>query len=45
MVAMGKEDGGVKDLEFGVSRSKLLPIEWINNEVLCIAQGKILNIL
>ena len=45
MVAVGKEDGGVKDLEFGVSRSKLLPIEWINNEVLCIAQGKILNIL
>ena len=29
----------------GVSKCKLLHIDWINNEVLCIAQGTIFNIL
>ena len=36
---------GGKDWEFGVSRCKLLYIEWINNRFYCIAQGTISNIL
>ena len=33
MVAKGEGCGGGKDWEFGVSRCKLLCIEWINNKV------------
>ena len=39
MVAKGKEDGRVKDWEFGVNRSKLLSIERINNKVLLYSTG------
>ena len=31
--------------EFGISRCKLVYIEWINNKDLLIAQGTIFNIL
>ena len=34
MVAKGEENRGGMDWEFGVSRCKLLYIEWINNKVL-----------
>ena len=34
MVAKGEEGGRRMDWEFGVSRCKLLHLEWINNEVL-----------
>ena len=34
MVAKGKGVGGGMDWEAGVSRCKLLRIEWINNKVL-----------
>ena len=37
--------GGGMDWESGISRRKLLCIEWIKNKVLCIAQGTIFNIL
>ena len=37
--------GGGMDWEFGISRCKLLYIEWINNKILYIAQGTILSIL
>ena len=30
MVAKGEGDGGGKDWEFGISRCKLLYVEWIN---------------
>ena len=30
----GKEGGGGMDWEFGISRCKLLHVEWINNKVL-----------
>ena len=33
MVAKGEGDGGGKDWEFGISRCKLLYVEWINNKV------------
>ena len=36
---------GRMDLEFGVSRCKLLYIEWINNKSYYIAQGSVFNIL
>ena len=39
MVVKGKEDGRVKDWEFGVNRSKLLSIERINNKVLLYSTG------
>ena len=32
----GREDGRGKDEEFGISRCKLLYIEWINNKVIYI---------
>ena len=34
VVAKGKGDGGGLDWEFGISRCKLLCIEWINNQIL-----------
>ena len=34
VVAKGKGDEGGMDWEFGVSRCKLVYIEWINNKVL-----------
>ena len=34
VVAKGVGPGGGKDWEFGISRCKLLYIEWINNKVL-----------
>ena len=34
MVAKGEVGGGGMDWEFGISRCKLLYIEWINNKVL-----------
>jgi len=37
----GGERGSGKDWEFGVSRCKLLHLEWINNEILLIAQATI----
>ena len=33
MVAKGEGDGGGKDWEFGISRCKLLYVEWKNNKV------------
>ena len=35
----GKGDGRGKDWEFGVSRFKLLYIEWINDKVLLYTTG------
>ena len=43
VVAKGKGDRGGK--EFGISRCKLLYIEWINNRSSYITQGNIFNIL
>ena len=40
----GCQVGGM-DREFGISRCKLLYIEWINNKSCCIVQGTIFNIL
>ena len=37
--------GGGMDWEFGISKYKLLYIEWINNKVLFLAQRPISNIL
>ena len=39
MGAKGKKGWGGKDWEFGISRSKLLYIEWINNEALLYSTG------
>ena len=39
----GKKWG--RDWELEISRCKLLYTEWVNNKVLCIAQGTIFNIL
>ena len=35
----GGRGGGGMDLEFGISRGKLLYIEWINNKVLLYSMG------
>ena len=45
VVAKGQGGGGGMDWEFGISRCKLLYIEWINNKAYCIAQGTIFNTL
>ena len=45
VVAKGEGVGGGMEWEVGVSRHKLLYIEWINNKVYCIAQRSIFNIL
>ena len=39
MASKGKGGGGGKDWEFGISRCKLLYIEWINNKVLLYSTG------
>ena len=39
MVAKGEENRGGMDWEFGVSRCKLLYIEWINSKVLLCSTG------
>ena len=41
---VGGTSGGM-DCEFGISRCKLLHVEWINSEVLLIAQRTIFSIL
>ena len=40
VVAKGGKGEGGKDWEVGVSRCKLLHIEWINNKVLLYSAGK-----
>ena len=39
MVAKGEAGGRGMDWEFGISRCKLLYIEWINNKVLLYSTG------
>ena len=39
MVAKGERGGIGLDKEFGVSRCKLLHLEWISNEVLLYSTG------
>ena len=39
VVAKGEVGGGGMNWEFGVSRCKLLYIEWINNKVLLYSTG------
>ena len=39
VVAKGEGVGGGMDWEFGISRCKLLYIEWINNKVLLCSTG------
>ena len=39
VIARGEGGGGQMDWEFGVSRCKLLHIEWINNKVLLYGTG------
>ena len=43
VVAKGNGNRGGKDWEFGISRCKVLWVEWINN--ILITQGIIVNIL
>ena len=40
----GLREGGM-DWEFGVSKYKLVHIQWTTNKVLLIAQGMLFNIL
>ena len=44
-VAKGAEGQSGMDWEFGVSRCKLLHLEWISNEVLLTAQETISSLL
>ena len=39
MVAKGEEEGSGRDWESGVSRCKLLHLEWVSNEVLLYSIG------
>ena len=39
MVAKGEGEGSGMDREFGVSRRKLLHLEWINNKILLYSTG------
>ena len=39
VIARGEGGGGQMDWEFGVSRCKLLHIEWINNKILLYSTG------
>ena len=41
VVAKGEGEGSGMDWEFGVSRCKLLHLEWISSEILLIGQGTI----
>ena len=43
MVAKGERAGGGVDREFGISRCKLLYIEWINNKVLLNSTGNFIQ--
>jgi len=45
MVAKGEGAEGAMDLEFGISRCKLLYIECVNNKVPVYSTGTIFNIL
>ena len=45
MVAKAEGAEGAMDLEFGISRCKLLYIEWINNKIPVYSTGTIFNIL
>ena len=45
VVAKGKSGGSGKDREFGVSRCKLLHLEWVSNEVLLYSTGKYIQSL
>jgi len=44
-LVVAKACGRGRDWEFEISNCKLLYIEWINNKVLCVAQGTTFNIL
>ena len=39
----GGGGGSGMDWEFGVNQCKLLPLEWISNEIHCIALGTLSN--
>jgi len=39
VVAKGEENGGGMDREFGISRCKLLNVEWINKKVPLYSTG------
>ena len=39
VVAKGEAGGSGMDWEFGVNRCKLLPLEWISNEILLYSTG------
>ena len=39
MVAKGEGEGNGMNWESGVNRCKLLPLEWINNEILLYSTG------
>ena len=45
MVAKGEDGGSGVDGEFGVSRCKLLHLEWISDEVLLCSTGKFIQSL
>ena len=45
MVAKGEGEGSGMDREFGVSRYKLLHLEWISNEVLLYSTGNAIQSL
>ena len=46
MVAKGKKGGSEMGWKAGVSRCKLLHLEWISNEIFyCTAQGTLSNLL
>ena len=44
-LVVAREEWRGKDWEFGISRCKVLLIEWINNKVLLYSKGKRINIL
>ena len=43
MVAKGEQGGSGMDLEFGVSKCKLLYLEWINKEALLYSTGNCIH--
>ena len=45
VVAKGDEGGSVMDWMFGVSRCKLLHLEWMGHEVYWIAQQTVYSLL
>ena len=45
VVAKGEAGGSGMDWEFGVSRCKLLPLEWISNEILLYSTGNYIQSL